>query len=58
MSRKVYVNVKVRLIIDQDDGEETSEILENMDYHFSASDNDYADIVDTEIVGWEVEDSK
>ena len=57
MSRKVYVEVKTRLIIDQDDGVETSEIIENMEYEFVSTDN-RADIVDTEITEWEVTDSK
>ena len=55
--RKVYVEVTSRLIIDMDDGTEVTEVLENMDYNFT-SQTDSADIVDTEIRDWEVQDSK
>lgn len=55
--RKVYVEVKTRLIIEADDGIEISEVLDNMDYNF-ISNTDSADIVDMEIQEWEVTDSK
>jgi len=57
MSRKVYVRVITRLIIDMDEGIEVDEVLENMDYDFTSS-TDGAEIVDTEIMEWEVTDSK
>ena len=60
MSRKVYVNVTVRLIIDMDDDEdapEVQEVISEMDYSFTSG-HDAADIVDTEIVNHEVTDSK
>ena len=57
MSRKVYVEVKTRLIIRMDEGIGVNEVLENMDYNF-ISQNDEADIEDTEIRDWEVTDSK
>jgi len=56
--RKIYVEARVKLIIVADEGEELDDILCNMDYDFSASDSNDADIVDTEIMGWEVLDSK
>lgn len=55
--RKVYVDVTTRLIIRQNDGVETSEVLENMDYEFT-SNSDGATIEDTEIQDWEIKDSK
>ncbi len=55
--RKVYVEVKVRLIINQDDGVETSEVIDEMDYNFD-SQTDGANIVDTEVLDYEVTDSK
>lgn len=59
MSRKVYVNVTVRLIIDMDEGVEVSDVINEMDYEFWTSDNvDNATIVDTEIREFEVIDSK
>ena len=55
--RKVFVDVKVRLIINQDDGVETSEILDEMEYEFTDT-TGKADIVDTTIEDYEVVDSK
>lgn len=55
--RKVYVEVKVKLIINADDGVEIGEIIQEMDYGFT-SQTDGADIVDTEIKDFEVTDSK
>ena len=55
--RKVYVDVKVHLIVNLDEGIEVNEVLEEMDYTFS-SETDGADIVDTEITHWEIIDSK
>lgn len=55
--RKVYVDVKVRLVIYQDDGVETSEVIDEMDCSFD-SQTAGADILDTEILGYEVTDSK
>ena len=60
MSRKVYVNVTVRLIINIDDDEdapEVSDIISEMDYNFTSG-HDAADIVDTLICDHEVTDSK
>jgi hypothetical protein len=55
--RKVYADVKVRLIINADEGVSIFETLENMDYNFTSS-TDGADIVDTEIKDCEITDSK
>ncbi len=57
MSRKVYVEVTTRLIIDMEEGIEVSEIIGEMDYHF-LSNTDNAEIVDSEIRDYEVKDSK
>ena len=57
MDRKVYVNVTTRLIIRVDEGSSVNEVLENMDYSFT-SDSDNADIQETEILDWEIVDSK
>ena len=54
MARKVYVNVTVRLIIRADEGQSIDEVLQNMDYNFTASESDDADIEDTEITDWEL----
>ena len=55
--KKIYVEAKVRLIIRQDDGVNTEDVLDNMDYDF-ISNNDGADIEDTEIIDWKIQDSK
>ena len=57
MARKVYVDVKVRLIINMDEGIEVNTVLENMDYSFTSMTDD-ANIEDSEIEEWEVTDSK
>lgn len=59
-SRKVYVDVTVKVILDIDEGKSVNEVLENMDYEFSLSKSDAkdADLLDTEITGWEITDSK
>jgi hypothetical protein len=57
MSRKVYVGVKVRLIINMEEGVSVDDVINEMDYKFS-SNNDGADIVDSEIIDFEVTDSK
>ena len=56
--RKVYVNLKVRLILRVSEGTEITEVLENVDYDFVPSPNYPADIEDTEIKEWDIEDSK
>ena len=55
--RKVYVNVTTRLIIRANDDVDINEVLENMDYDFTST-NEGADIEDTEITDWEISDSK
>jgi len=57
MARKIYVTVTTRLIINADDDQNISDVLSEMDYDFT-SNTDGADIVDTEILNWEVTDSK
>ena len=55
--RKVYVEVRVRLVIRQDEGVETSDVIDEMDYSF-ADTTGQATIEDTEILGFEITDSK
>jgi len=57
MSRKVYVNVVTRLIINMDEGVDVDDVIADMDYNFSSS-TDNADIIDTEIRDYNVLDSK
>lgn len=57
MARKIYVTVTTQLIINADDDQNISDVLSEMDYDFT-SNTDGADIEDTEILNWEVTDSK
>jgi hypothetical protein len=57
MPRKVTVELKVKLVINQDDGIETDEVLSEMDYGFTDQ-TGKADIIETEILDQEVIDSK
>ena len=55
--RKVYVEVKTRLIINMDEGTDVGDVISEMDYNFN-SQICGVDIVDTEIKDYEVIDSK
>jgi hypothetical protein len=55
--RKVYVDVKVRLIINMNEDVSVDHIISDMDYDFSFS-GEEADIIDTEITDFNVIDSK
>ena len=55
--RKVYVNLQVRMILNMNEGVEVGEVIDEMDYNFK-SQTTGADIIDTEIEGHEVTDSK
>ena len=57
MARKVYVEVKVRVILNLDDDTEVSKAMEEVDYSFN-SNSKYFDVLDTEILDYEVTDSK
>lgn len=55
--RKIYVLVQTRLVIHANDDVEVGEVIQEMDYDFTSK-TDGADIVDTEIVDYELQDSK
>jgi hypothetical protein len=57
MSRKVYIEVKVRVIAHIDEGTEVSEVVNELDYSFSDT-TGKATVEDTEILDYEVKDSK
>ena len=57
MARKVYVDVTVRLIINQDDDVCTGDVINEMEYNFMDM-TGKATIEDTEIKDYEVTDSK
>lgn len=57
MSRKLYVDVTVRMIVIADAGTDVSELISEMDYRFQ-SNTDGLDILSTEVTDFEVTDSK
>ena len=57
MSRKVTVEVKVKLTIDMDEGIEVGDVIGEMEYDFTSC-TDGADIIDTEVENYEVTNSK
>ena len=54
--RKVYTEIKFKVVMNVDEGVEVSDVINDMDYVFTPSDN--ADIVDTEMIDFEITDSK
>jgi len=57
MARKVYIKVEFKIIVDMDDGTEVAEIMDEMKYSLESC-TDAADIIETEMVDYEVTDSK
>ena len=57
MTRKVYVQVTVRLIIDMEEGVEVGDVIQEMDYNFTST-IDNTKVVDSEITEHEVVDVK
>ena len=55
--RKVFVEVKVKLAVNVNEGCEVSKVIDEMEYDFSDT-TGLADVVDTEILDYEVTDSK
>jgi hypothetical protein len=55
--RKVYVNANVRLIMNLEEGVSVEDAINEMEYVFTL-DLDHGDMIDTEIMDYEVEDSK
>lgn len=57
MSRKVTVEVKVKLIINMDEGVEVQDVINELEYDFTSGMLE-AEIMDIEILDHEVTDSK
>jgi len=55
--RKVYVNASVRLIMNLKEGVSVDDAISELEYVFNL-DLDHGDMIDTEIMDYEVEDSK
>jgi hypothetical protein len=56
MARKVYVKVEVKVILNLDDDMEASKAMEEIDYSFDSGEG--FDVLDTELLDYEVTDSK
>lgn len=56
MERKVTVDVTVRLIIRASEGQSIDEVIDDMNYNFTASENVEADIESEEILEYELVD--
>jgi hypothetical protein len=56
--RKVTVEVKVKLVINMDEGLEVSDVIGEMEYDFTANNEGAAHIEDMDILDHEVTDSK
>jgi hypothetical protein len=57
MGRKVWVEVKVRLSLEVDEGVEVASVMEEMGHEFTSS-TSAASVVDSEILSHEITDSK
>ena len=57
MSRKVVVEIQIRMVATIDDGVEVGQIVNELDYTILDT-TTRATIEDTEIVGYKVQDSK
>ena len=55
--RKVTVKLEMRIVMSVDEGVEISEVVNELDYRVNDT-TTAADILDTEITGYEVVDSK
>ena len=55
--RKVYVEIKVKLIIRADEDVDVQGVLDDMDYNFSST-SEGADIEDSEVMEYDIKDSK
>jgi hypothetical protein len=55
--RKVYVEMKVRLVVNVDEDTTIGEVIDEMNYSF-VDQTGNADIIDSEILDYEVKDSK
>lgn len=60
MSRKIYVDVKYRLVLNIEEGTSIDDIMGELNSNFSVADfhEDVAEIVDDEMEDWQIVDSK
>jgi hypothetical protein len=55
--KKVYTSIVVKVVMTLEEGVEVADVIDEMDYQFNISEEQGL-IEDTEIVDWEVTDSK
>ena len=55
--RKIFVEVKVKLIISSDENTKISDVINEMDFNFKSTTSS-ADIIDAEILDYNITDSK
>ena len=55
--RKVTLKLQMRVVMSVDEGVEISEVVNELDYQLTDT-TTAADILDTEIIDYEIEDSK
>lgn len=55
--RKVILNMNMRVVMSVDEGIEIAEVVDELDYTFSDT-TTAADILDTEIIDYDILDSK
>lgn len=57
MSRKVSVGLKVKIIVNMDDGIDVHDVVSDLDFNFLST-TPFADVEDSTIMDYEVLDSK
>jgi len=55
--RKVTVNVQVKVVLNMDEGVELNDVLSDLNYDITSSDDAY-DVEDCEMVDYDIVDSK
>jgi len=55
--RKVYTSVVVKVVMTLEEGVDVADAISDMDYQFNISE-EHGFVEDTEIVDWDVQDSK
>ena len=58
MARKVFVEVKFQLVINLNDDTSVEDVLNEMEYEFTAPTDVNADIDNSEMLDFEISDSK
>jgi len=57
MSRKVVIEIKVKLVLDVNSNVDVNDVIDDMEYDFTPN-HDQASFVDSEILDYEVIDSR